>query len=168
MKLSDLYHIDEGRKIIDTGEIGLQRKTWVLENPSAANIVDALDQMNKDSDGSGSHGVAAGWTGGQGTWVWDRMRIDHFTVAHKFGIDNQKSIPFYIRTADVGPNNITLDVTFEVSEYSGRKSFDSLMRRPIIIAIMQLLAQRREMTEPEYSKDDDYTELLGSLTGSDY
>jgi hypothetical protein len=167
MKLSNLYRLDEGRKTIDTGEIGLNRKTWVLENPSAQGIIDAIDQLNKWYDGGDKKATAAGWTGIQGTWVWDRSRIDHFSVADHFGIDKQVSIPFYIKVEEIGPNSITTDVTFEVSDFSGRKSFSSLMRQPIILGIMRLLAKRKAQL-PSTADDDDYAELLGSLRGSDY
>jgi hypothetical protein len=158
MKLSDIHKIDEVRKTVETGEIGLSRKTWVLENPSPQSIVAALDNLSGDTLG--------GWTGSQGTWVWDRFRTDHFHIAKLMGLDRTKAIPFYIKAEERSPDGTALEVNFETSEFSGVQSVDSLMAQPIINAVMRILAKRKE--ELRVEEPDDYSELLGSLGSSDY
>ena len=158
MKLSDIHHkIDEGKRMVEIDGVGIKRKTWVFENPSHQSIVDAIDLVGE---------TLGGWTGPQGTWVWDRFRIDHFSVAKAMGIDRTKMIPFYIKVEEKNPDGSAAEVNFETSEFSGVKSIDVLMSQQIIIGVMRILAKRKEESGVEVQ--DDYSDLIGSLSASDY
>jgi len=158
MKLSNIYHqIDEGKRMVEIDGVGIKRKTWVLENPSHQSIVDAIDQVGE---------TLGGWTGPQGTWVWDRFRIDHFSVAKAMGVDRTKMIPFYIKVEEKNPDGSAAEVNFETSEFSGVKSIDVLMSQPAIMGVMRILAKRKEELSRE--ENDDFSDLLGSLNASDY
>lgn len=158
MKLSNIYHqIDEGKRMVEIDGVGIKRKTWVLENPSHQSIVDAIDQVGE---------TLGGWTGPQGTWVWDRFRIDHFSVAKAMGVDRTKMIPFYIKVEEKNPDGSAAEINFETSEFSGVKSIDVLMSQPAIMGVMRILAKRKEELSRE--ENDDFSDLLGSLNASDY
>jgi len=156
---SQHQNIDEGKKIIDD-EISPGRKLWVLEDPSASAVVNALDQVDD---------TLGGWISPIGSWVWNRFKASHEHVAKTMGIKASSSVAFYIKPEEK-INGKIVDVTFETSEFSGRDDIDGLMTHPLIMNIMTILAKRKEeeTKEPEYSKKFDYDELLSSLHGTDY
>ena len=134
MKLSTICKINEGKRIIDIDEWGLNRKTWVLENPSAQSIVSALDEVES---------TLGGWTGPQGTWVWDRFRTNHAYVAKSIVIDTTTMIAFYIDITAKPYGSVT-EVEFSMSEVGGIISVDKLMIQPIVNNILHVLSKRKD------------------------
>lgn len=158
MKLSKIHQIEEGRKIIDSESIG-GRKVAVLENPSPQSVINELDRIQD---------TLGGWISKHGTWIWNRYSASHGHIANSMGIDPSGSIAFYIKpeVEKINGEVTVTDVTFEVSEFSGSKSFKALMSTKFISGIMKLLADRNERLNT--NQDDDFSDLLGSLTASDY
>lgn len=156
MKLSNVYKINEGRKIIDSETIGA-RKVAVLENPSPKSVVDELDRIQD---------TLGGWIYGKNVWIWNRYLASHYHIARTMGIEPENAIAFYIvpEKEKINGQLVVTDATFEVSEFSGSKSFKALMNSSYINGIMRILAERKRNDEPE----DDYSELLGSLNSRDY
>ncbi len=154
MKLYEIHQIEEGRKIIDD-EYTPGKKLWVLENAGANTIVSALDQV-KDSLG--------GWISPHGSWIWDRDRASHFYIATTMNIERPKSASFYIIPTEKN-NNKVIEAVFSDS-HTGGVGEDILMESPLINAIVGILAKRKE--ELNHEEKDDFSDLLGSLSGADY
>lgn len=155
MKLIKILHqIDEGRKIIDA-EYGFKKLT-IAENPEAKSVVNELDKNDN---------ILGGWISKYGSWVWQRDDASHDHIAKQIGIDPKEAIAFYIIPEKYDEGKV-IDVLFEVSEFSGSKSFTSLMDTTLVNNIMNLLAKRKESK----AEADDFNvdDLVASLGGSDY
>lgn len=157
--------VAEGRQMIDGP---FMKKVMVLTDPSAKAVVNLMDKV-RDTLG--------GWISPEGTVVWHRDVADHMFIARAVGINPNKSIAFYFRdfVYDDGEgtthNNDTapvIDATAIVSDFtSATITDDTLFQQPIIQGVMKLLEKRREeLVEPE--NDDNWDELMSSLSDSDY
>ena len=156
MKLSKiLYHIDESRKLFDA-EYGF-KKISVIENPGAIGVINELDKSTQ---------ILGGWISKNGSWIWRRDDASHNHIAKQVGIYPKESIAFYIKPEGYDNQGKVLDVNFEVSEFSGSKSFSALMKTTLINNIMKILSKRKDDRE-EYN-DFNVDDLISSMNAKDY
>ena len=155
MKLQDIHLIEEGRQFIDGP---FHKKIMVLDDPSAVAV---LALLNKVRDTLG------GWSGPQGVQIWNRDEAEHALVAKAFGVNTKRSIGFYINPSEIDPKTKeVIDFEFDASEFSGVDDRDGLEETPLIRNMMRLVAKRKDAMQPE--PEDDFSDLLNSLSGNDY
>ncbi len=157
--------VGEARIKIKSPSYNLGRDIAVLENPSPVAVLMALDRVNKKGGGE----TLAGWLTADGVWIWEREDADHFYVAReariKTGGDN---FAIYIKPEETIDGHV-VEATFEISDFSSGSETDyqSLLSNPFVTSIENALLERRsELGEVE--QDDDFSDILNSLGGSDY
>jgi hypothetical protein len=147
------FAIEEATAVIDSYN---GKKIKALIDPKPQDVLSILDKSVITLGGLLEDGEVC---------IWDRDMAEHASVAGQLGF-SKDAIGFYLRPEYERHDGrkIVVGISATVSEFSGRGGTNTLMNSQFIASLMRLIEKRNENLAPQ----DDMSDILSSLSGSDY